>query len=151
MCISKFLIRTKRHEHIQTKMDIWRGIFFVLSNLETGVSNSFWNWFQLSITILFSLIVFCKYFVKYAPSTSAIDLPLSFQLWMFSCLYIKFLALWTWRISANVSSVYILNVHGKVKYLAPFQIHIAFVFLLKMICLSPDPDVLDHACKAKNE
>lgn len=48
-------------------------------------------------------------------------------------------------------SVYILFVHGKVKYLAPFQIHIAFVFLLKMICLSPDPDVLDHACKAKNE
>ena len=34
-------------------------------------------------------------------------------------------------------SVYILFVHGKVKYLAPFQIHIAFVFLLKMICLSP--------------
>jgi len=48
-------------------------------------------------------------------------------------------------------SVYILFGHGKVKYLAPFQIHIAFVFLLKMICLSPDPNVLDHACKAKNE
>ena len=58
-------------------MDIWRGIFFVLSNLETVVSNSFWDWFQLSITILFSLIVFCKYFVKYAPSSSAIDLALS--------------------------------------------------------------------------